>query len=348
MRDLFEDKRDFRIVRISEHDALVRSDSFLALRSKIMACEEMYPSIKTWIDNKVIKGLTIGERVGYLGYYGDVPIASAIVKKGENAKFCHLKIDSEIQDKGLGDVFFSLMALEVRSSANTVHFTLPESLWEHKMDFFNSFSFIEANKCHQQYRLFEEELRTEADYHSVHQSVLQKINQYRGITSISGFSMDTQLILSVQPEYAEKIMLGKKTVEVRRKFSKSWEGVRFNLYASSPRKCLMGEAKIERVIESSPEIIWEHFSTQVACSKQEFDNYTYGADKVYALVLNDIKPYMYPIHLTQIEHLLRKNLNAPQSYSVVGHNDDWINAISMAAILQASAQQKKSAKTEAA
>src|SRR5690242_6911161 len=132
MRDLFENKKDLRIVRISELDAKLRSDNFLMLRSKILGCEEMYPAIKTWLDKKVIGGLQTGERVGYIGMYGDEPIASAIVKKGKAAKFCHLKIDRSFQDGGLGDIFFTLMALEVRSLASSVHFTLPESLWESK------------------------------------------------------------------------------------------------------------------------------------------------------------------------------------------------------------------------
>lgn len=343
MLDLFENKRDLRIVRISELDAKSRSDNFLMLRSKILGCEEMYPAIKTWLDKKVTRGLQTGERVGYVGMYGDEPIASAVVKRGKAAKFCHLKIDRELQDSGLGDIFFALMALEVRSLAGSIHFTLPESLWESKKRFFESFSFNDVIKCNDQYRLFEEELRSEAAYSDVYASVVDKLTRFNGIASIAGFSMDSRLVLSIQPRHAENIMLGRKRVEIRRKFSRDWEGVRFNIYASTPIKALMGEARIERVIEGTPTTIWEHFGTMVGGTKEEFDSYVQGTSTIYALVLGDIKPYSYPVPLIQIEHLIGAQLTAPQSYGVVGHHNEWARAISVAAILQGNAQRKKEA-----
>lgn len=341
MKDLFEDKRDFRIVRVSERDAKSRSDNFLTLRSKILSCEEMYPSIKTWLDMKVINGLESGERVGYIGMYGDDPVASAIVKKGENAKFCHLKIDQEFQDSGLGDIFFSLMALEVRSLARSIHFTLPESLWESKRKFFESFSFDNVVKCNTQYRLFEEELRSEAAYSDVYSNVVDKLTRFNGFASIAGFSMDSQLVMSIHPKHAENIMLGYKRVEIRRKFSKDWEGARINIYASTPIKALMGEARIERIIEGTPATIWEHFGTMVGGTKEEFDSYVQGTNTIYALVLGDIRPYSYPVPLMQIEHLIGTQLTVPQSYGIVSHDHDWMKAISVAAILQGNAQRKK-------
>lgn len=346
--DLFEDRHDFRVLRVCEYDTRFKTDNFFMLRSKILACEEMYPSIKTWVDNKVIHGLKTGERVGYIGLLGEKPVVSAIVKKGQNSKFCHLKIDAELRDNSLGDIFFALMTLEVRNIATSIHFTLPESLWESKRKFFESFSFDNVVMCSQQYRLFEEELRSEAQYKSVYQDVLGKLARFSGIVSIAGFSMDSKLVLSVHPKHAEQIMLGNKRIEIRRKFSKGWEGARFNIYASAPTKSLMGEARIDRVIESAPTRIWEHFGDFIGCAKEEFDEYTQGTETVFALVLNEVKPYSNPIPLAQIEHLIGSNLIAPQSYGVVEKSTSWMKAISVAAILQGHTLKRRTAVSQVA
>lgn len=346
--DLFEARDDFRVLRIGDRDAKFKTDNFLILRSKILACEEMYPSIKTWVDNKVIHGLRAGERIGYIGMLGEKPVVSALVKRGSNAKFCHLKIDEEFRDNGLGDIFFTLMTLEVRNFAKAIHFTLPEGLWESRKNFFASFSFNQAIKCNQQYRLFEEELRSEAPFKYVYENVLTKLSRFSGIASIAGFSMNSKLVFSVQPKHAEQIMLGNKRVEIRRKFSRDWEGARFNIYASTPIKALMGEARIDRVIEGTPTKIWEHFGAVIGATKEEFDSYSQGAETVYALILNEVRPYAYPIPLEQIRHLIGSDLIAPQSYSVVQNNKSWMSAISIAAILQGHALKKKTAISQAA
>jgi len=342
------EKKDINIIRVGKEDAVARTDNFYMLRSKILTCEEMYPGIQKWIDNKVINGLKTGERIAYVGLIDDKPVVTAVVKKGRDSKFCHLKIDKTAQDRGWGDIFFSLMTLEVRNSASSVHFTLPESLWESKKEFFKSFSFDDVVKCNQQYRLFEEELRSETSYLDVYKRVLSKLTRFNGIASISGFSMDSQLVLSIQPKYAENIMLGMKSVEIRKKFSKDWEGARFNVYASAPIKSLLGEVRIERVIEGTPAKIWELFGKQIGESKEEYDRYADESDNVCALVLGDIRPYTYPVPLVQIEYLLGTNLVAPQSYGVVGNNANWMTAISLAAILQGHTRSKKPIVTKVA
>ncbi|HEV7165721.1 MAG TPA: hypothetical protein VGO35_10055 [Gammaproteobacteria bacterium] len=340
-RDFFENKSDLRIVRVDEYDASVRSDNWLALRLKILTCEEMYPTIDKWLDKKVIKGMETGERVGYIGFLDDKPVATAIVKRGENAKFCHLKIDEELQNNGLGDVFFSLMAIEVRDLAKSVHFTLPESLWESKQSFFKSFSFDQAVTCSHQYRSSEKELWSEASYKDVYRNMVSKFKEFGGIASIAGYSMESQLVMSIQPKYAAQIMLGIKIVEIRKKFSKRWEDVRLNIYASAPDKSLVGEAKIAKVIEGSPEKIWENFETMIGGTKEEFDAYTKGLQTAFAIVLTDVKPYARPVPLQQINELVGRNLVVPQSYSIVGRDQYWRTAISMAAVLQSNAKKKK-------
>jgi hypothetical protein len=122
----------FRIIRLTEEDAARTTDSLKLMGELLSSNEEMYPNIKRWFRDKVVRGLRDGSRVAYIGFEGEVPILTAVVKRGENAKFCHLKIASEFQDIHLGEVFFTAMALEVRNTAKEIQFTLPKSIWQQR------------------------------------------------------------------------------------------------------------------------------------------------------------------------------------------------------------------------
>ena len=86
----------------------------------------MYPGIGQWYSDKVLPGLKTSERIGYVAFEDERPIASAVLKKGERAKFCHLRIHEDFRDLDLGQMFFTQMTLEARHIAKEIHFTLPE------------------------------------------------------------------------------------------------------------------------------------------------------------------------------------------------------------------------------
>src|SRR5438128_1633538 len=121
-------KDNFQVVRLAEGDIKHRSDHFRTLRNLILENEPMYPKIGEWISGKVTPGLRSAERVAFVGYLGEKPVVSAVVKRGTTAKFCHLRISEGVQNAHLGEVFFALMANEVRDLAKNVYFTLPDSL----------------------------------------------------------------------------------------------------------------------------------------------------------------------------------------------------------------------------
>src|ERR1041385_7647830 len=160
MVDLFTVENKIRIKELKPDDVIRRTDDLTAAFELMRKHQQNYPNIEKWFKAKVLPGIKTGERGVYLGFNNDKPIASAIVKKGEHAKFCHLHIEEELQNQNLGNVFFMLMSLHVKRFEKIldVHFSLPESLWETKQEFFKSFGFENAEKYHTQYRTFEEEL----------------------------------------------------------------------------------------------------------------------------------------------------------------------------------------------
>lgn len=334
MQKLFESKGNFQVLRLSEKDARCYTDHLHNLRKLILENEDAYPGIKKWVDRKVIPGIRSIERVGYIGYLDQKPAVSAIMKRGTHTKFCHLKISEKIQDANLGEAFFALMAFEARKEANEVHFTLPESLWATKTDFFKSFGFEKPKKADNQYRLFDTELKCSAPFSKVWQAALEKLPKILRMFSIDDNSIDNRILLSIKAEHAKKVLSGKKSVEIRRKFSRKWVGHKVCLYATQPKRSLVGEALISKVVVDKPEIVWEMFNKQIGCAKEDYDNYTIKTDKVYAIVLKQAVAYKRIFTIDEMSGLMETGLRPPQSYYDLNNNKEWAEAVSIGAMLQ--------------
>jgi predicted transcriptional regulator len=334
--DLDFSRDSFRLMRIGELDARSRTDDFFALRELILQSDSSYPHIGRWFDNKVLNGLRNGQRTGYVGLINERPVAAAVLKRGSVSKFCHLKIEPSAKSRSLGDLFFTLMTLEVRHQAERVRFTLPESVWEDRKNFFGSFSFKSAERSGRQYRLFETELFSETPFASLFGASREKLPGLMGQLAISDHSLLTGAVLSVQPGPLEKILSGRKTVELRTRFSERWEKQRISLYGTHPISGLAGEARISRVIKAHPNRIWEFFGSQLGCTRAEFDSYTKDRTLVYAIVLSEVRSFADPIPLGQLSHLLGINLTPPQSYASLANSDGWLSAVVLAAALQGS------------
>ena len=228
------------------------------------------------------------------------------------------------------------MALDVRHHAKRVHFTLPESVWEDRKAFFNAYSFNRAEKAGKQYRLFDSELYSETAFADLLHAAREKLPQLFGQLAIGQHSLLTGAVLAVQPDPLGKILSGTKSVEIRTRFSTRWEGRRVSLYATHPISGLAGEATIARVIEGPPDRIWEHFGHQIGCARTEYEAYIRDRDRVFALVLSDVRAFCDPVPLAQLTHLLGIRLPAPQSYLSLEDNEGWLAAVVLAAALQGS------------
>ena len=326
-------RQNLRIVKLTRSDARRDSDHLLSFKNLVLSSEDMYPRIGEWLNHKVVPGIKASERVCYVGYQGGKAVVSAVVKRGESSKFCHLKIRQDLQNTNLGNAFFSLMALEVRLIAEEIHFTLPESLWEEKKQFFQSFGFAKAVKSKTQYRLFDKELRCSADFEEVWNAVLTKLPQLMKAFSFGGQSVESQLLMSIRPDYAEQIISGQKAVEIRKRFSEKWTGKKVTIYASQPASSLLGDATVKSVICGEPQAVWNEFQQYIACSRQQFNRYIGTTNKVYAVVLGDVRPFSEKIPISQLSHLLKQDLKPPQSYSSLQKDSAWLAAVSMATLL---------------
>jgi predicted transcriptional regulator len=332
--NLFEPEDKIKIIELNNLDIIKKSPNYSTALQLISSHEQNYPDIENWFKTKVVPGIKTGERGVYLGFHNDNPIASAVVKKGEEAKFCHLHINEMLRNQNIGDIFFLLMAACTRRYAKNVHFTLPEGLWENKSTFFKSYGFTSVRRHSTQYRAFEEELTASTSFNNLWSHVISKvptlINQFT-------FPIDSPLrglIMSIQPQFTEKIMSGEKKIEIRKKFNAKWKDHKVSLYSTSPSKKLMGYATIQNVIKDNPRNIWTKFSSGLGCTKLQFDNYTNGLSEIYAISFSNIIEYSNPLTLSNLSHMCEKRIFPPQSYSTIEKDENWKIIISIAEMME--------------
>ena len=332
--DLFAKDNKLRIIKINNLVGNARLHYGHMLRHLLSRHVEMYPDILKWFDKKVMPGIENSTREAYIGLYNEEPIASAVLKIAEKSKFCHLHIDEVLQGVNLGDLFFSMMALDAKRMAKEIHFTLPENLWKRKQQFFKSFGFQESSRSMKQYRAFDKELRCSASFDTVWSSVLDKIPNLIKVISQSANSTYNGILLSVQPNFSRLILTQKKIIEIRKKFSVKWIGKSAIIYSSSPIQAIQGRATIVKVIFDSPENIFKEYKQLIGDVGESYYRYTKNHEKVYALILDDIIPYATEVPILQIRQWLQMPLKPPQSYLSLENNPDWSIAISICELLQ--------------
>ncbi|HLP48042.1 MAG TPA: hypothetical protein VK469_19015 [Candidatus Kapabacteria bacterium] len=162
-----------------------------------------------------------------------------------------------------------------------------------------------------------------SDTKTLWNNVIQNLGHLFEPFSQDGNPIHPEIVLSIKPEYADKIKKRKKIVEVRRKFNKKWEGASAMLYASKPSQEFFGEARISRVIEDSPGEIWKLFKSDLGVHESMFFQYCQGTEKINALVLSDVEIFENGIQKNHIESLLNKSVIPPQSYARIIEGTNW-------------------------
>lgn len=310
-------------------------ESFADLETMIKDNEDLYPGIDIWYDKKVLPGLRNKDRRALTVYKDKRPVGAAVIRLGKDTKICSVRLTQNEQGKGIGYLIFSLIAGEMRNIAKAVHFTTPESLWIGKKNFFADLGFECYGPATRQYRLFEEELLCGVSFSSFWKHVMKGLPTTVEKFTINGNRSDCDIVLSTKPEFAESILQGKKKVEIRRKFSPKWVGSKAWIYASSPLKHFVGEAIIAEIHHAEPRKIWDVWKSEIGCTWEEYSSYCRGANKVFALLFSDVSRYSASIPKTQMESLLSRELNAPQSHCEVRKDNAWPTAVSLSCLLRA-------------
>jgi predicted transcriptional regulator len=126
--------------------------------------------------------------------------------------------------------------------------------------------------------------------------------------------MSNILLLSIRPEYANKIFNCTKTVELRRVRPRFLnEGDLVVMYVSSPEKAVLGSFKVDSIVEKSTPDLWEEVEKIAGISHEEFYDYYKDLQVGVGIFLKDIHRFSKPVELHRLRNKL-PDLKPPQSF----------------------------------
>lgn len=118
------------------------------------------------------------------------------------------------------------------------------------------------------------------------------------------------LLMSIQPRFADAILEGTKTVELRRKPPRDHPGVVI-IYGSGAAKAVLGVAQLKEVHTSTPDDIWKKFGSTAGVTRAEFNEYFEGSETASALELTHPHRSGDDLPLSRLREL---GLEPPQSW----------------------------------
>lgn len=121
------------------------------------------------------------------------------------------------------------------------------------------------------------------------------------------------ILMSIKPEYVNKIFNGTKRYEYRKKLCKQRID-KIIVYSSSPVKKVVGELIIDGVLYNQKEVIWDETNIYGGISKDKYDNYFKNSEFAVAFKIKKC------IRYNNQKELKDYNINnAPQSYIYINN-----------------------------
>lgn len=132
-------------------------------------------------------------------------------------------------------------------------------------------------------------------------------------------STSRPIVLSLRPRFADAILSGNKTAELRRQRINAPAGTPVILYSSSPVMAVVGTARIAAVHTCPPDQAWRHYRRRLGLRRDEFDTYLDGSSIACVLELAAVQTLDSPLPLRQLRQ--SATFQPPQSYRYLSAHD---------------------------
>lgn len=127
------------------------------------------------------------------------------------------------------------------------------------------------------------------------------------------FQPKRDVVLSVRPQYSDKIFRGIKTVELRRRFPiAAPRGITAYIYSTSPVRAMVGTTEIKDVIKAPVSEIWKKYGKKAQIERTDFEEYFSGLKEGFALQIANARTFTRPIDLAELRE--RFGFEPPQSF----------------------------------
>ena len=108
------------------------------------------------------------------------------------------------------------------------------------------------------------------------------------------------ILMSIKPQYVEKILSGNKKYEYRKNRAKRNDIDKMIIYSTAPVMKVVAEVDIEEIIESTPDILWKKTKLESGITEEFFYKYYKNKTIAVAYKLGNIKIYDKPKSLNDI------------------------------------------------
>ena len=106
----------------------------------------------------------------------------------------------------------------------------------------------------------------------------------------------SKILLSIKPEYVEKIFSGEKKYEYRTHIpSKPVNSI--VIYSTKPVGLIIGEVEVINIISESPSTLWETTKTESGISRVKYRKYFKDRKKAYAFKLGQVNRFGCGVYL---------------------------------------------------
>lgn len=134
------------------------------------------------------------------------------------------------------------------------------------------------------------------------------------------------ILISLEPRHAENILIGIKTVELRKRKIDVKPNTRLWLYSKKPVAGVVGHVSIQATITLEPSKMWDQFGDCIKVTKKEFFDYLGDREFAYGLMLE------HPHRLEKIVSLdairsAKVAFAPPQFFKKLNHPGDNVGAL---------------------
>lgn len=106
-----------------------------------------------------------------------------------------------------------------------------------------------------------------------------------------------KVLLSIKPEFAERIFDGVKKYEYRRAIFKRADVKDVIVYASSPISKVIGEFRIRKILHDDVRSLWDATRDSAGITEEYFYKYFNDKAQGYAIEIDNYKRYEVPLSL---------------------------------------------------
>lgn len=128
-----------------------------------------------------------------------------------------------------------------------------------------------------------------------------------------------KILMSIKPQFIEKIRRGEKKFESRRVLPRCQEADTIIVYASKPVGKVVGEITVAGYLTLTVDEMWERAKDESGLTREEFFSYFHDKTNAHAIAIESYRDYEQPIPLD----VLLPGRVPPQSYCYINNYEEW-------------------------